>query len=422
MYDQSFTLRTLSHELRKSDFIKKPRLRTEAVKAQELKSAVEKANSQWDIGGCLLESLLKGKSVFRPAEFSDELLVRKINTNLNKNFGTTNDSRDSVIANLRELLSEGVEYRIYRLDIKSFYESINHSMIKCHLDCSQLISQPTKRFVLGFLDEHIKRGCSGVPRGLSLSATLANVVMREFDAKIKQHSNVFYYGRYVDDIIVITNRKEVAHKFVKFVRQALPVGLTLNNKKQKVCETSGDVKPHKAGATPTKELEFEYLGYQFIVTSPQMINGMRPGQHHRDVRLDIAKSKVNKIKTRIAKSFLAYNSDRNFELLLARLKFLSSNFSVMDADRDRKRMAGIFYNYHRVNAQESKSLKDIDVYLIKVASSGWGSISSKLHSTTTVSQRRKILRISFTRGFVEKTFLHFSRRKISEIQRCWKYV
>ncbi|MEN5302599.1 antiviral reverse transcriptase Drt3a [Pseudomonas sp. TWI628] len=422
MYDQSFTFRTISHELRKSDFIKKPRLRAAAVKEQELNRAIEKANSHWDISGCLLESLLKGKSVFRSAEFSDELLIRKINSNLSKSFGAANDSRDSVIANLRELLSEGVEYRIYRLDIKSFYESINHSIIKHHLDCSQLISQPTKRFVFGFLDEHIKRGCSGVPRGLSLSATLANIVMSEFDKKIKQHGNVFYYGRYVDDIIIITDRKEVIHKFVKFVRLALPVGLTLNNKKQKVCETLGDVKPHKAGVTPTKELEFEYLGYRFIVTSPQMINGMRPGQHHRNVRLDIAKSKVNKTKTRIAKSFLAYNSDRNFELLLARLKFLSSNYSVMDADRDRKRMAGIFYNYHRVNAQESESLKDLDEYLVKVASSGWGSISSKLHSTTTVSQRREVLRISFVRGFVEKIFLHFSHSKMSEIQRCWKYV
>ncbi|MFC3942961.1 antiviral reverse transcriptase Drt3a [Pseudomonas gingeri] len=422
MYDQSFTLRTISNELRKSDFIKRPRLRAETVKAQELKNAVEKANGYWNIGNCLLESLLKGKSVFRSAEFSDELLIRKINNNLNKNFGETSDSRDNVIANLRELLSEGIEYRVYRLDIKNFYESINHSLIKHHLDNSQLISQPTKRFVLSFLDEHIKRGRSGVPRGLSLSATLANVAMKEFDYKIKQHHNVFYYGRYVDDIIIITDRKEMTHKFLKLIRQTLPAGLFLNNKKQKICQTSGDVKPHKADAPPIKELEFEYLGYQFIVTSPKTVNGMRPGQYHREVRLDIAKSKINKTKTRIARSFLSYNSDKNFEMLLSRLKFLSSNFSVMDADRDRKRMAGIFYNYHRINPQESEGLKDLDAYLIKVASSGWGNISSKLHSTTTVSQRRKILRISFARGFSEKTFLHFSHTKMSEIQRCWKYV
>ncbi|EPM56853.1 phage-related reverse transcriptase/maturase family protein, partial [Pseudomonas syringae pv. actinidiae ICMP 19103] len=43
-------------------------------------------------------------------------------------------------------------------------------------------------------------------RGLALSATITEIVMQDFDNSIKELDGVFYYGRYVDDIIVVTDR------------------------------------------------------------------------------------------------------------------------------------------------------------------------------------------------------------------------
>src|SRR5690606_38479209 len=43
----------------------------------------------------------------------------------------------------------------------------------------------------------------GIPRGAGISANLAELYMREVDNKIKRLSNVTYYGRYVDDIIIL---------------------------------------------------------------------------------------------------------------------------------------------------------------------------------------------------------------------------
>lgn len=422
MYDQSFNLKTISRELRKSDFVFKPRLRDKKVKESEVEVAIAKATGAWDIAKGLLVSQIRGKYVCRAASFNDELLLRKLNRNLIEQANLREINRDSIIANINELLREGVEYRVYRLDIKSFYESIDNGHALALIDKLTLMSQPTKKHIKAILDFHIASGRTGVPRGLALSATVTEIVMQDFDNAIKDLDGVFYYARYVDDIIVITDRRERPFKFIKFVKKALPVGLCLNAKKQAICETKGDVAPHKATSAPVQELDFEYLGYRFLVMSPIQDNKKRAGQHFRDVRLDIAKSKVKKTKTRVAKSLVAFNSWGDFDLLRARMKFLASNFSVMDADRDRKRLAGIYYNYHRVDASRSISLKDLDCYLVKIISSGFGKISDEFYSKTTLRQRRELLSISFSRGFTNKTFLHFSNARLGQIQECWRYV
>jgi len=422
MYDQSFNLKTINRELRKSDFTYNRWLRDKKNKEKEIETAIAKANDGWDVSKALLVNQVKNKFICRAASFNDELLFRKINRNLVEHAGLRETSRDSIIANISQLLREGIEYRVYRLDLKSFYESIQKSHAIGLIEGLTLLSQPTKKHIKAILDFHISSGRTGIPRGLALSATVAELVMQEFDNTIKINGSVFYYARYVDDIIIITDRTERIFKFIKTIKSSLPAGMQLNTKKQIICETSGDVTPHKPTSPPTHELDFEYLGYRFWVASPLRDNKKREGQHFRDIRLDIAESKVKKTKTRIARSLLDFNSRGDFELLRARLKFLASNFSVIDADRDRKRLAGIFYNYHRIDASRSLSLKELDAYLIKIISSGNGKLSDLFYMRTSLRQRRELLSISFSRGYACKIFLHFSNSKLGKIQECWKYA
>ena len=422
MLDQSFNQGTINKELRKSDFTYEPRLRDKVIKDRELGAAVEKANNGWSVSGALRSDVIRGKIIYRACSFSDELLLRKINRNLSEHAELDAVSRDAIVANIFEMVREGVEYRVYRLDIKSFYESISCDYVYDLLDKLMLLSQPTKRHIKSVLDFNLSSGGAGIPRGFALSATIAELVMAKFDSAVRTIEGVFYYARYVDDIILLTDRTELPYRFLKLIKQALPPGLSLNRKKQIICETNGDVTPHKAASEPVLEVDFEYLGYRFIVSSPLRNNKKRDGQHFRDVRLDIAQSKVNKTKTRLTKSIMSFNQNRDFSLLVSRLKFLASNFSVIDADRDRKRLAGIFYNYHRVDAARSTGLKELDSYLVKVISSGYGKISDEFYSKTTLAQRRALLSISFSRGFERKTFLHFSHSRLKAIQECWKYA
>lgn len=419
MYDQSFNLVSISRMLRKSDFLNAPRLRSQNIRAQAITDAVERVNQGFANSTFLSKAKVKNKFIYRITSFSDELVLRKIDANIKRSIKIPSASRDSIIANIRSLLSEGVAYRVYRLDVKSFYESFSASEIIASISNIPKLSPLTKRMAGEILRHHGNSGGLGVPRGLALSATLSEIMMLPFDTKIRETAGVFFYSRYVDDIIIITGGNEVESKFIEAISESLPTGLYLNNNKTKIQTASKNVLPFQSIQPPPNVLEFEFLGYQFTVCEPPKSDDRQP---FRVVHLDIADSKVKKIKTRVTRALISYCKNRDFDLLETRLKFLTSNFSVLDADRERKRLAGIFYNYHRVDSNSSRALKELDNYLKKLALSGRGTVFDDFFCKTTVAQRRRLLRFSFDRGFREKTFMHFSRETLKLVQECWMYA
>lgn len=420
MFDQSFNQVSISRMLRKSDFLSAPRLRSPEIRAQTITTAVERAQQGFSGLSFLLGTKVKKKTIYRVADFSDELVLRKINTNIKKFIKIPTTNRDAIIANIKILLSEGVSYRVYRLDVKSYYESFDSLKIISTISRAPRLSPLTKNMVKDILTQHANSGGLGVPRGLALSATLSEIMMLSFDKKIRSMPDVFYYSRYVDDIIIITSGNEDKEKFKESVSESLPDGLELNENKTKICSTQKDVQPYKNNQSPPADvLTFEFLGYQFTVCEPLKNNDRSP---FRNVHLDIAESKVKKIKTRMTRAIISYCKNRDFDLLETRFKFLTSNFSVLDADRERKRLAGIYYNYHRVDIESSKALIQLDSYLKKVALSGNGTVFDDFFCKTTVTQRRRLLRFSFDRGFRGKTFMHFSRENLKLVQECWVYA
>jgi hypothetical protein len=420
MYDQSFNSVSISRMLRKSDFLNSPRLRNQATRSQTISDAVARAGQGFANLAFLSKTKVKNKLIYRITNFSDELVLRKINENIKRSTKTPTTSRDSIIANIKSLLSEGVSYRVYRLDVKSFYESFNTLEIMDSILNIPKLSPLTKRMVVDILSQHSDSGGLGLPRGLALSATVSEIMMLPFDTKIREMPKVFFYSRYVDDIIIITSGNEAESNLIDSVAASLPTGLYLNNHKTRIQTAPTNVQPFKSTPPPSNVMEFEFLGYQYSVCEPAKNNDDR--QPFRIVHLDIAESKVKKIKTRMTRTLISYCRNRNFELLETRLKFLTSNFSVLDADRERKRLAGIFYNYHRVDPNSSKALKELDNYLKKLALSGHGPVFDEFFCKTTVAQRRRLLRFSFDRGFREKTFMHFSGQTLKLVQECWMYA
>ncbi|AJE20012.1 Phage-related reverse transcriptase/maturase family protein [Azotobacter chroococcum NCIMB 8003] len=420
MFDQSFNQVSISRMLKKSDFLSTPRLRNPSIKAQKIEAAIERARQGFSGITFLSETKVKKKTIYRIENFSDELVLRKINTNIKNLIKIPNTSRDTITANIKSLLSEGVAYKIYRLDIKGYYESFDTAEVISTISSMPKLSLLTKRMVKEILTQHISNGGLGVPRGLALSATLSEAMMLSFDKSVRELPGVFFYSRYVDDIIIITSGNESEENFKKTVSELLPSGLGLNEHKTRVCLAPNDVQPYKSNQPPPAAvLSFEFLGYQFTVCEPPKSDNRSP---FRAVQLDIAESKVKKIKTRMTRALISYCNNRNFDLLEARFKHLTSNFSVLDADRERKRLAGIFYNYHRIDVENSKALKQLDGYLKKTALSGHGTVFDDFFCKTTVAQRRRLLKFSFERGFREKTFMHFSQENLKLLQECWAYV
>lgn len=417
MYDQSFNYISLSRMLRKNDFYIMPRLRDQAVKKLELENAVERASLGFVGCSFLSKAKLRGKDVYRVPDLSDELVLRKIDKNLRKTRPLYAPSRDTIIANVANLISESVQYKVYRLDIKSFYESFDVSLVVKEVNNIKGLGPQTKRFVKDILDHFAASGGRGLPRGLALSATLSEIVMASFDNGILSMPEVFYYSRYVDDVIIITSGSESAKQFINNVSRLLPNGLFLNKKKEGLCAAPDSV-PFKATpqAANLKIFSFEYLGYSFTVYEPAK------AKERREVVLDIAESKVKKIKTRLTRACLDYCRNRDFNLLEMRVKFLTSNYSVLDINRGGRRLAGIYHNYHRVNSARSFALDELDRYLKLAALSGAGKVFDEFYQVTSGAQRRRLVTFSFKKGFNDKVYVYFNRTQFKSVRECWEYA
>ncbi|MGX9731423.1 antiviral reverse transcriptase Drt3a [Janthinobacterium aestuarii] len=411
MYDQSINSKSLYHTLRRSDFHTIFDLRDEILRDQILIRAVSTGNKAlWDLSPLKI-SQLRGKNVYSLPNFEDELLIRKVNNNIRHFRNVRNPARTSIVTNLSLIVAEAVPYRIYRLDVKSFFESFSIAHVLKTVDDINILSLSTKRLLRDLFKHFVASGGSGIPRGLAISSTLSELMMISFDERIKNMKDVFFYARYVDDIIIITSGAELEQNFLKLVTSLLPDGLKLSKNKQKITTVP------KVTKSSNFQFSFEYLGYKFSIKDPGAVKTCR------QVDLGISEKKINKIKTKIILAIRDFCKTNNMTTLLDRLHFLCGNFSLNDRDRGRKRLAGIFYNYHLIKSSSSEcGLNELDKFLRHAVTSGRGTTFLKFKSLTTSPERRRLATFSFSRGFHARTFMNYTGSKLKTIQDCWKYA
>lgn len=95
---------------------------------------------------------------------------------------------------------EGTKYCM-KLDIKKFYPSVNHEVLK------QIIRQKIKcQNTLWLLDEIID-STGGVPIGNYLSQYFGNIYLSGLDHFVKERQHIKYYFRYCDDIVILLESK-----------------------------------------------------------------------------------------------------------------------------------------------------------------------------------------------------------------------
>jgi hypothetical protein len=220
--------------------------------------------------------------------------------------------------------SSGLSFTVMKLDIKSFYETITVEPIIQALKGDAAFSRQSVRLLSSFFEALERRQIYGLPRGLGLSATLAEYAMRPFDRTISTQAGVWYYSRFVDDVLVVLAPDTSADDLRETAQAHLPEGLTLSRNKTESYSFSSSV-----AATDGEEYAFNYLGYRVSIGR---IVRQSDNRLKRTVALDIADSKVRKIKTRIARSLYTFNSDGDFDELLARIQLLTSNYGLEDYD------------------------------------------------------------------------------------------
>lgn len=96
-----------------------------------------------------------------------------------------------------------------KLDIKKFYPSINHDILK------SIIRKKIKDEKLLFLLDEIIDSANGVPIGNYLSQFFANLYLAYFDHWLKEKKKVKFYYRYADDIVILHSDKQFLHDLFK---------------------------------------------------------------------------------------------------------------------------------------------------------------------------------------------------------------
>ncbi len=126
---------------------------------------------------------------------------------------------------LKEALKDvtGTKYCL-KLDIRKFYPSVNHEILK------RLLRKKIKdRDTLWLLDGIIDSS-DGLPIGNYLSQYFANFYLTYFDHWVKQEKCVKYYFRYADDIVILCDNKQDLHTLLSDIRVYLKQELALDVK------------------------------------------------------------------------------------------------------------------------------------------------------------------------------------------------
>jgi len=357
---------------------------------------VSKAVSSKDfrINITLLPAPVGGKNVYGAGNCLDQILaMRFVQQALKTLYELRMPPRDILVSQIKSLALDGVPKYIIRSDVESFYESVRHKELLDGIHQAPELSVLIKRILTRLMKDYVvvSGDVNGLPRGIGISAYLSEIYLSSIDAEIKRQEDIFYYARYVDDMVLMyaPQRKELADQYLPTLSKILEAkGLKFNAKTKVI-----DLLTEQKG-------KFDYLGYTFDVSKSSLA-----------VRL--SQRKFDKYKSRIDKAFSDYASKSLFipkkseQELMLRCLFLTGNMRLFN--RKSNAFIGVYFSNKFIT--ETTQLSGLDSYYI-----------NKIKSITSPSLSRKLSKLSFAQGFKDKLFRNFDPKQLSELSRGWKHV
>lgn len=361
----------------------------------DVETAVDHTVQYWKSNNLTLSSLetrtVKSKPVFIPAIMEDAFAIKLLDRFIRRIYKVRQSDRNRIVRQLITLLSDSGDYHILRFDIKDCYESIQFKHLINKFE-DELILAPVCINLLNEIlsDLRINHGMHGLPRGLSISPTLAELYLEKLDKKIASHPNVIYSARYVDDIIVLTpsgKENEVQTDVEALMNE---MDLALNNNTDKYYSGSSN------------SAEFDYLGYTVKVEEKKS----KPNK----VTLKISQSKLNKLKSRIVMAFCDHKNKNNISLLKRRLEYLCMLKRVRKG-KNGDLLAGLSHNYQYVT-DGFECLKPLDGFLCQQLVDPRFGINQQ--------EQDKIKKVSMYGNARKGNVGKFSKKKTAQIMRVWK--
>lgn len=327
-----------------------------------------------------------------------DLILRKLYCNIKRIYGVEQADRNHIVKQMISLLKEETRKWVIRLDVKHFYESIDRRrLVRRFKEDGRLTYQSIQLLenLFNQIEDIDKIEMNGLPRGLSISSVMSELYMKYFDLDVCRMDGVFYYARFVDDIIIFCNsQKTLDCTWRKIPGMLEEMGLKLNESKSYIWDNE------------RKSVNLTYLGYKFIPKGSM------------DVDVAIAEKKVNVIKTRLTRSFVRFANDGNFDMLKDRVKYLTGNITFKSRSTLLPIKVGIHFNYKYVT--EKTALLDLDMYYQRLLHCRVGRLGAKLASRMTAAQRSQLEKYSFVFGFERHVNHYFLPARIADIKSCWR--
>lgn len=388
---------------------------------QIIQDAVAEANSGAPILHPYTSTIAGGKKYVSYERYSDHLILRAVVRQLVRRNRINVPTRDEMVRGVIEGLMDATPMYLVRRDIASFYENIPTAGWKAKLTADTRTPKNVKRYLEKYFEQHCADPV-GLPRGVGLSAIIAELHMQQFDNAVRKMEHVYRYYRYCDDIFIFFLRKpnDLNEQLIEF----LPGGLKFNQSKSL---------DHDIGAGGAIATGIEYLGYKFAVS------GGGNGKSSRTVEVGIGNRKIGRLKARIIAAFQAYAKDKFFPIFLDRIRYLSSNYlvyrnsSLIKASTHVR--SGIFYNYKfcgryltkygtemTVSESPLSELKQVDGFYHSLLSGPSSSFSALIAAHVTAPQMAELRKLSFHKGHTKRMLVRYRPHEVAIIKKAWQHV
>ncbi|MBB5984776.1 antiviral reverse transcriptase Drt3a [Sphingobium lignivorans] len=354
------------------------------------------------------------------SNYSTVLALRILGTYLKRRYALQSDTRHTITRGIIQALSDSSEMNILRRDISSFYEHVPTEAVRDELLYRDVLPPRARRMLEAFFTAHCQDSV-GLPRGLGLSAILSEYVLRPVDQSIRLIPGVYRYHRFVDDIILFTSGD--AQNISSELEKLLPSPLKLNRSK------SIDISLERPSGDIDRREYFEYLGYRYT------INLQHSREKPRKISVTIAKSKIDRIKTRLLLSAMAFSRGGRFDHFHARIRYLAGNYKfqkrrpLAGSGRSMVR-SGIFYNYRYCGEYQGAArsthpmseLRQLDWFLQNTVLGSRAEIGRKVLAKLNTRQLAALRKMSFAQGHSKIFATGFKSTDVKLIKQIWKNV
>ena len=366
---------------------------------------------------------IKGKTAYIADNCPTTIISKIISQELQRGYKLKPQNRDHIIEQLRGLLDGSMEKIIIRADVHEFFESIPQKKILHQLAVDGNLSTISLKYIRSFIhcynqsQQILGLASNGVPRGLSFSSYLAEAYMQKIDAKICEIPGVYYYKRYVDDIVVVANPdKGTSQEYWNQLEKCFEnTGLTLHQEDEK--------KYMATWGNGTTSAQFIYLGYMFMYSKGKLHIRLSPRRFEKYQIL------LNAIFDIYAKNshYRAWKVDKNqskkrmdaLRQLFLRLRVLTGNGLL--SGRRNYIASGVYYSNKYITSTDQ--FRALDKLLVDLVDCQFDpprnlfAYSEKNNYDVNVERIRVQLKeFSFTKSFENKELMRSSKYNIVQTQ------